>query len=107
MSNAIDKWLEVYGRVNLPIEVPSVVGGHQILVEDLTEAEAVLHLHFCKPNSVIVIDLLWGWLSPFLQGTWDTIKYKELCTASHKTGIDYAQRWILFWDATLPHWLHY
>ena len=54
MSNAIDKWHEVYGRANLPIEVPGVVWGcgllveGGLLVEDLMEAEAALHFRFCK-----------------------------------------------------------
>ena len=76
VSNAIDKWLEVYGRVHLPIEVPGVVWGRRLLVDDLTEAEAVLHFRFRKPDLQLVVDQLWGRLAPFLQGPRDNIQVK-------------------------------
>ena len=87
VSNAIDKWLEVYGRVHLPIEVPGVVWGRRLLVDDLTEAEAVLHFRFRKPDLQLVVDQLWGRLAPFLQGPRDNIQVKGRYTTPYETGM--------------------
>ena len=87
VSNAVDDWLKLYRRVHLPIEVPGVVWGRRLVAEDVTEAEAVLHFRFRKPDLIIVLDRLWGQLSPFLQGTRDNIKVKGRYTTPYETGM--------------------
>ena len=80
-------WLKSYKKIHLPIEVPGVEWGRRLLVEDVTEAEAVLHFRFRKSDLAKLINLLWGRISVYLVGTRDKIVVKQQYTCPYETGM--------------------
>jgi hypothetical protein len=63
ISQSLFLWMQEHQKINVPIEVPGVDWGHRLVMENLTEAEAVLHFRFHKADLMKLMDELWVRLS--------------------------------------------
>ena len=87
VQQAIHTYVEAYINVHAPIELPGVDWGRRLGVEDLSEAEAVLHFRFRKADLFSLVHQLWGQLAPLLHGTHEKILCKECYTVPYETGM--------------------
>ena len=80
-------WLEAYATINVPIEVPGVVWGRRLKVEDIAEAECVLHFRFCNVELNELFNLLWGRMTGYLNGNREKIVVEQRYTVPFETGM--------------------
>ena len=68
---------QVYDEMEAGMEDNTIQWGKRLIIQDLSEDDALSHFHFCKVHLQEVADKLWPRLQCFLRGHRGSIKVKN------------------------------